>query len=195
LKNAGIPVVQIMEIEQEAVDSCVGVDHFEAGALMARHFLQRGYRRIGYVGCSNRDLTAAKRFQGFRKVLRANSLEVEGIMEFDQPVGVQRGKQGLAQLLSLYPQLDAVYFANDIAAIGGYFHCLGAGIEIPTQLAIGGFSGLQIGQLMPVPLTTVKIDRFEIGRRSAGIIVDRLNGKQPQRINTVDISLIKAETT
>jgi len=195
LKQAGIPVVQIMEIEQDAVDSCVGVDHVKAGALMAQHFLQRGYRRIGYIGCSNRDLTAAKRFQGFRQVLVENNMDVEGIVEFDEPVGVQRGKKGLMRLLSDHPQLDAVYFPNDIAAIGGYFHCLGANIDVPTQLAIGGFSGLEIGQLMPVPLTTVKINRFEIGRLSAGIIVDRLNDKHPKRINTVDIQLIKAETT
>jgi len=54
---------------------------------------------------------------------------------------------------------------------------------------------LKIGQLMPVSLTTVLIDRFEIGRRSAEIIVERLDGQQPESINIVDISLVKGGTT
>ncbi|MCP3662642.1 MAG: LacI family DNA-binding transcriptional regulator [Gammaproteobacteria bacterium] len=195
LKKAGIPVVEIMRVAREPVDACVGIDHVNAGELMAQHFLQRGYHHIGYVGWNNRDLTAAKRLQGFRKGLNKNNLEIVAQIEFDKPVDMERGKNGLALLLTDHPNLDAVYFPNDIAAIGGYFHCLSAGIEVPSQLAIGGFSGLKVGQLMPVPLTTVLIDRFEIGRRGAEIIVDRLDGQQPKKMNIVDISLIEGGTT
>ncbi|MCP4077314.1 MAG: LacI family DNA-binding transcriptional regulator [Gammaproteobacteria bacterium] len=195
LKKAGIPIVEIMRVAKEPVDACVGIDHINAGVLMAQHFMQKGYQQIGYVGWSNRDLTAAKRFQGFSEELKKNDLEIIGVVEFDQPVDMERGKEGLATLLADYPNLDAVYFPNDIAAIGGYFHCLGAGIDVPSELAIGGFSGLKIGQLMPVSLTTVLIDRFEIGRRSAEIIVERLDGQQPESINIVDISLVKGGTT
>ena len=85
LQKAGIPVVEIMEVSKKPVDSCVGVDHVKAGALMARHFLQRGYQRIGYVGWNNRDLTAAKRFRGFRAELKKNDLDVGAILEFESP--------------------------------------------------------------------------------------------------------------
>ena len=195
MANANVPVVEMMEITEDPVDSCVGLDQMEAGALMARHFMDRGYRCIGYVGCNNRDFTAAKRFKGFVGILRENGLDLEGILEFDQPLSMELGKTGLATLLSSHPHLDAVYFPNDIAAIGGVFHCLEAGISVPSSVAIGGFSGLKIGQLMPVPLTTVRVGRFEIGQRSAKVIVDRLNGRHPNHINTVDIKLIQGGTT
>jgi len=195
MSNANVPVVEMMEITEDPVYFCVGLDQMEAGALMARHFIERGYQRIGYLGCNNRDRTAAKRFKGFAGVLRENSLDFEAILEFDRPVSMALGKTGLATLLASHPHLEAVYFPNDIAAIGGLFHCLETGISVPSSIAIGGFSGLKIGQLMPVPLTTVRIGRFEIGQRSAKIIVDRLKGEHPDRINTVDIELIKGGTT
>ncbi|MCP3870088.1 MAG: LacI family DNA-binding transcriptional regulator [Gammaproteobacteria bacterium] len=195
MANANIPVVEMMETTEDPVDFCVGLDHIKAGALMARHFIDQGYRRIGYVGCNDRDRTAAKRFKGFAAALRKDGLKVEGTLEYDQPVSMELGKKGIAALLSDYPHLDAVYFPNDIAAIGGLFHCLEAGISIPSSVAIGGFSGLKIGQLMPVPLTTVRVGRFEVGQRSARIIVDRLNGKHPNHVNIVDIKLIKGGTT
>jgi LacI family gluconate utilization system Gnt-I transcriptional repressor len=195
LKKAGIPVVEIMRVANEPVDACVGVDHVHAGALMGRHFMQRGFQNIGYVGWNNLDLTAGKRLQGFSDELKKGGLEIIGRTEFDRPVDMERGKLGMASLLEDHPNLDAVYFPNDIAAIGGYFHCLGVGIDVPSQLGIGGFSGLMVGQLMPVPLTTVLIDRYEIGRRSAEIIVERLDGKQSRNINIIDIKLVEGGTT
>ena len=195
MASANIPVVEMMEITEDPVDSCVGVDQMEAGALMARHFFDRGYRRIGYVGCDNRDRTAAKRFEGFAGVLREKGIDLESIPGIEQPVNMELGKKGLAALLANHPHLDAVYFPNDIAAIGGLFHCLEAGISVPSSVAIGGFSGLQIGQLMPVPLTTVRIELFDIGQRSAKIVVDRLSGKHPGRIDVVEIRLIQGGTT
>jgi len=195
LENAGIPLVEMMDVTEQPIDTCVGVDHFEAGALMARHFLDRGYRRLGYLGWNRRDLTARKRFEGFKSVLENNGLAFQGIGEFDRPPDIRVGKKGLAELLADHPDLDAVYFPNDVAAVGGLLHCQEAAIDVPASLAIGGFSGLQIGQLMPSPLTTVLVERFEIGRLSARIIVDRLNGEETERVNPIDIKLFPGGTT
>jgi LacI family gluconate utilization system Gnt-I transcriptional repressor len=195
LENAGIPIVQIMSVSENPVDACVGVDHIEAGALMAQHFIERGFKRIGYIGWSDRDLNAAKRFEGFSLELAKHNITVEGTVEFDQPLDMELGKVGLKRLLAEHPDLEAVYFPNDVSAIGGYFYCIESGIDVPKDLAIAGFSGLSIGQLLPTPLTTIGIDRFEIGQRSAEIITQRLNNETPELINVRDIKLIKGSTT
>jgi len=195
MTNAGVPVVEMMEVTDDPVDSCVGVDHSQAGALMARHLIQRGYRHFGYLGWSKRDRTARKRFQGFADVLQEYELSFEGIGEFDRPPDIEIGKTGLKNLLADHPGLDAIYFPNDISAVGGLFYCQEAGIDVPTTLAIGGFSGLQIGQLLPRPLTTVHVERFKIGQQSAEIIVDRLNGLQTPRVNTIECRLVEGGTT
>ncbi|GAB6052843.1 LacI family DNA-binding transcriptional regulator CceR [Magnetospira thiophila] len=195
LKNAGIPLVEMMDTTAEPIDSSVGVDHYAAGALMAHHFMEKGYRRLGYLGWNKHDRTARKRFEGFNRVLAEYGMAFEGLMEFDRPPDIAIGKDGLFNLLIDHPDLEAVYFPNDVAAVGGLFHCLEAKINVPGSLAIGGFSGLQIGQLMPQPLTTVIVKRFEIGRRSAEHIVDRLNGKIVERISTIELKLAPGGTT
>ena len=50
LANAGIPIVEIMDIDGEAIDSVVGISHRRAGRDMAQAILQAGYRRIGFLG-------------------------------------------------------------------------------------------------------------------------------------------------
>ncbi len=47
---------------------------------------------------------------------------------------------------------------------------------------------------MPQPLTTVAVKRFEIGSRSARVVIDRLNGKRPRRVHNLDFELIEGAT-
>ena len=61
-------------------------------------------------------------------------------------------------------------------AVGGVFHCLSAGIVLKDQLAIFGFNGLDIGEALPAPLSTVRSNRYLIGRLAVEKILE-----SPQR--------------
>ena len=186
LAKAGIPVVEIMDVDDEPVDMCVGLSHVEAGHVTARHFVARGYTRIGYVACDLAlDLRAGKRLKGFEEVLSAHGLAIAVTRELPLPTSVPAGQVALAELMADHPDLDAVYFSNDDLAIGAVLHCLSAGIAMPDTIAIAGFNGLVIGQLLPRRLTTVRSPRFSMGRQAARCVVDRLAGKDaPERIDT-----------
>lgn len=195
MANAGIPVVEMMETTSRPIDACVGVDHRRAGAVMARHFIRRGYRRIGYPGWNGSDLAAQKRFEGFAGELAKGGLDFAAVGTFEDGPDIAVGKSGLQRLLRDHGDLDAVYFPNDMAAVGGLLYCQEAGIDVPGRLAVGGFGGLVIGKLLPRPLTTVHIERFEIGRKSADIIVARLNAEKVRRINRIEARLVTGGTS
>ncbi len=66
LENAGIPIVEIMDVDGEAVDSVVGISHRRAGLEMARAIVGAGYRKIGFLGTKMpHDHRARKRLEGF----------------------------------------------------------------------------------------------------------------------------------
>ncbi|KHA54069.1 Transcriptional regulator, LacI family [Sulfitobacter geojensis] len=66
MQNAGVPIVQIMDCDGDAVDACVGFSHSRAGYDMAAELLAAGMRRIGYIGCNlDKDVRAGKRKMGF----------------------------------------------------------------------------------------------------------------------------------
>lgn len=186
LAKAGIPVVEIMDVDGEPVDMCVGLSHVEAGRVTARHFIARGYQRIGYVACDlSLDLRAGKRLKGFEEVLSAHGRAITVRRELPLPTSVPAGQTALAELMADHRSLDAVYFSNDDLAIGAVLHCLSAGIAMPERVAIAGFNGLTIGQLLPHRLTTVSSPRVIIGRQAARCVVERLAGKEaPERIDT-----------
>jgi len=195
MADADIPIVEIMDMTDNPIDICVGINQADAGAEMARHFVERGYRRIGYIGWRETESPAAKRFNGFRDKLREVGLDVVDTAYFDKAHEVEMGKLGLQELFIRYPDLDAVYFVDDLAAVGGLLHCIETGIDVPGSLALGSFGGLKIGQLTPKKITTVRLKRFETGKISAKAIVDRLNGKNPRRIRNLGFELIVGETS
>ncbi len=194
MADADIPVVEIMEITDNPIDICVGIEQADAGAEMARYFVERGYQRIGYIGWRETEFPAAKRFSGFRDRLHEAGLDIVDAVYFDKAHEIEMGKFGLQELLAKCPDLDAVYFVDDLAAVGGLIHCIEAGIDVPGSLALGAFGGLKIGQLTPRKITTVGLKRFETGKISAKVIIDRLNGKNPRRIHDLGFEFIAGET-
>ena len=168
LSAADVPVVELMELTDKPIDMCVGLDQAAAGAAMAEHLLQRGYRRFGYLGSDHHaDVAAARRLQGFIAELQGEGAELVATLNVPERFGIELGRNHAVALLAQAPDIDAVYCANDAVAAGTMMYCLSAGIEVPAGLAIAGFSGLDIAAAMPVPITTIKSPRFDIGRAGA----------------------------
>ena len=81
-------------------------------------------------------------------------------------------------LLAVKPRLDAVFAANDSAAIGAMKAVWEAGLRVPEDIAIVGVGDIALGDLLRVPLTTVGWSRDEQGKRAAELLLDRL-GPEP----------------
>lgn len=194
LRNASVPVVEIMELYDDPIDICVGLDHREAGAAIAAHLIARGYRRFGYVGFHEIDSSAARRFHGIREVLERSGQSIKAEKLFERPPDIEMGKEGLASLLEMSADLEAVFFSNDTAAIGGLLLCWERGIDVPGQLAVAGFSGLKSGQVMPRKLTTIATERYKIGTFGARAVLNRLDGQPVSPRLDLGFYLIEGET-
>lgn len=195
LKACGVPVVELMDIEGTPIDIAVGMSHQMAGRETAARLVAAGYRHIGYVGHDmERDVRASKRRASFMAGLSDAGTSLTGEVMAPGASSVHAGRAGLAQLLNTHPKIDAVYFSNDDMAIGGVFHCMGAGIAMPAQLAIIGFNGLDIGQELPQPLTTMLTRRREIGAIAGQCVLDRLAGLEARTITDVPFEFIKGKT-
>lgn len=178
LLGAKIPLVQIMEVGgREPLDMNVGISHREAGRAMADYMLGRGYRRIGVIG-AQMDYRSQRRIQGFLDGLaEAGVYEEDRVITTTQPSSVHLGGELLAELLTLQPDVDAVFCCNDDLAYGAIFESQRRHIRIPQQLAIAGFNDLEASACINPSLTSIAVPLYEIGRRAASMLMDRLDGK------------------
>lgn len=174
LRTSRIRVAQLMEIDCDAIDVAVGLSHIDAGRDTGRHLLARGYRRFGYVRHDFRgDQRARRRYDGLSETLAVAGLSIVDEIMFKGPSSAPAGRAMTAELLARSPNIDVVVFSNDDLAIGGVFHCLAHNIALKTQLGLFGFNGLEIGQTLPVPLSTIRSNRFLIGRSAIEKILEQ----------------------
>ena len=175
LSEAGIPVVQIMDTDGDAIDSIVGFSHRTAGIEMAQALLEKGRKRFGYIGCNlQSDLRADKRRQGFENSLRQHGLNFEASLTRKGLSSVGDGRELTHQLLAENPDLDCIYYSNDDVAFGGLCYCLSVNVNVPERIALAGFNGLGILQGFPGMIATSTTLRSDIGRASAEVIIQSL---------------------
>ena len=171
LENAGIPVVEIMDVDGTAIDSVVGISHRRAGREMARAIIDAGYRKIGFLGTKMPDdHRARKRFEGFTEALHAAGLEITETEYYGGGSALLKGRQMTEAILKRCPDLDFLYYSNDMIGAGGLLWCLEQGIDVPGTLGLAGFNGLEILDGMPIRLATMDACRREIGTRAARIV-------------------------
>jgi len=72
--------------------------------------------------------------------------------------------------------MTAVFAGNDILALGAMFECHRRGIRVPEDMAIVGFNDLEFSATAFPSLTTVATPRYEMGRRSAEIVLEIIRG-------------------
>jgi LacI family transcriptional regulator, gluconate utilization system Gnt-I transcriptional repressor len=195
LKATKSRIIQIMDIDAEPIGVAVGMSHFKAGREMARYLISKGYRRFGFVGHDlKHDVRANKRYMSFRSTLAEAGASFVGEALLPAPSGVDLGRRGLQTLLAEHRNIEVVVFSNDDVAIGGFYHCLAAGIDVPGQLGLAGFNGLDIGQQLPRPLTTIKTHRYELGFKAGQIALDLIAGRPVAPMTDVGFELVPGAT-
>ena len=188
LRASGIPVVEIMDTDGEPVDAVVGISHRRAGRLMAQAILERGYRHIGFLGTKMPvDHRARKRFEGFTEALAKAGVEVEDREFYSGGSTLAKGREMTEAMLSRSPDLDMLYYSNDMIGAGGLLWCLDQGINVPGRLGLAGFNGVELLDGLPRRLATMDAGRAEIGGAAARIVAEAVLQEIPARGRRIEL--------
>jgi len=176
MANAGIPIVEIMDLDGDPVDMNVGLSHFRAGYETGREILKRGYKRLGFIGTKlPLDYRAAKRLKGFQKALDEAGVELADQELISRSSTLLRGRELTAEMLARTPDIDVIYYSSDTMSCGGLMHCIMNDISVPNQLALAGFNGLDLRNGLPMLTATMNAYRYEIGKRAAGLVLEHMS--------------------
>ncbi len=181
VERARIPVVHMMEVSALSGVYCVGFSQEAAAETMTSHLLAQGYRRIAFVA-SQLDARTLARNRGYRDTLiRAGLYDSNRELLVPEPSSIGLGGALLERMTRQAPDCDAIFFCNDDLAQGALFACQRMGISVPDQLAIAGFNDLPASAHIVPSLTTVATPRYEIGVKSAQMLLGLIEGQKPAR--------------
>ena len=174
LDHAAIPVVEIMDVDGDPIDTMVGISHRRAGAEMAAGILAAGYRRIGFIGTHMpEDHRARKRLAGFEARLAEAGVQLAAREYYQGGSSLLKGRELTQRILTREPDLDFLYYSNDMIGAGGLIWCLEQGLDIPGRLGLAGFNGVDLLDGLPMRLATTDARRIDIGRRAARIVAGK----------------------
>ena len=177
LRNAGIPVVEIMDVDGTPIDAMVGISHRRAGREMAKAIMKAGYQNIGFMGTKMPlDHRARKRFEGFTEALAKNGIEIMDQEFYSGGSALLKGREMTEAMLERTPELDFLYYSNDMIGAGGLLYLTEKGVDIPGQIGLAGFNGVELLQGLPRKLASMDACRRESGRHAAQIIASRVKG-------------------
>jgi LacI family gluconate utilization system Gnt-I transcriptional repressor len=192
IASARIPVVETGDLTANPLDMLVGFSNERVGRSVARHFAERGRRRLAFI--AGDDPLSLLRRSGFAATARERGvpLDERAIAHVSPTVG--GGRQGLQDLLARGVEIDAVFCGSDQIAMGVLFEAMARRIAVPQQLAVMGFGNLGASASTYPALSTVAVDAGGIGRAAAGLILERLDASKrtpepqpPSRPHIVDV--------
>ena len=159
---------------------------FSAKAAGASDFSARGWIR----GCSGG-------FEGYRDAMKAASLfDPQPVVTTSMPTTVTLGGTLFADLVAQAPDIDAVFCVNDDLALGALFECQRRQISVPEQMAIVGFNDLEFMASAVPTLTSVRTNRYEMGRDAATMVIDAIEGRRPsQPVVDLGFSVMKRQSS
>lgn len=154
------------------------VTNNELGARqLTEHMLSLGHRRLGFIGGPQFAANARERLKGFldamKSVGEADAFVAEG--GFD----IESGRSAARRWLADRNRPTAIIGVNDLVALGAMEAALEGGLEIPVDVAIGGFDDIQLASSSLIGLTSVSQHIDQMGQRSVQVLLGLLEGPLP----------------
>jgi LacI family gluconate utilization system Gnt-I transcriptional repressor len=169
-----------MELGPYPVDMMVGFSHNKAAFSAVSHLIDGNYKRIGFLG-ARMDPRVQRRLEGYRDAMKAAGLyDPRLIITTPVPTSVSMGGMLFADLLTLVPDMDAVFCVNDDIALGVLFECQRRQISVPDDMAIVGFNDLEFMAAAVPPITSVRTNRYEMGRDAISMVMAAIDGERPE---------------
>jgi LacI family transcriptional regulator, gluconate utilization system Gnt-I transcriptional repressor len=191
LKKLGIPVMEMWDYRPDPIDMLVGFSNAEGGRLMGNHFAERGFRRVAYAGRT--EDRGAQRLAGFADGL---GRQPELVLPLEGLRAVGDGMAALDTVLDRLPDCDAIFFPTDLLAVGALLRARQLCVPVPDRVAIAGYGDLDVAEHLAVPLTTVHVRSYEMGRQAGGLLRKRLTHEAiEERIILSPISLAIRQST
>jgi LacI family transcriptional regulator len=172
----GLPAVLLNTPETMMDHPSMAIDNRAGAAAIARHLIELGRRHIVHIAGPDHNIDARERREGFEEAVRALAPDAMVTVlpgDFNEDTGETAAETILREKM----QVDAVFAANDMMAVGCLQALRAAGKRVPEDIAVVGFDDVPIARYLA--LTTARVNIAEIGARAVIRLTEIMNGEAP----------------
>ena len=146
----------------------------------AKHLIGLGHKKIAYLTGPPTAPWAHERFEGYRRALREENLELDDKFVFQAGSTIEDGTKAALQLLNEGANPTAIMAVSDLVAIGCADTLLQQGVRIPEDISVVGFGNVLTAEYFRVPLTTVRQPKARMGYAAVDVMKKLIAGETPE---------------
>jgi len=195
--NPTRPLVIVNKVIDPAPGIGVVCSKIVQGAKLAVCYLiEKGHTEIGMIAGEVAPLGMINRVIGYRQALEDHGVPFREERIILGPPVFQHGFDAMKVLVENRHKITAVFCYNDLIAMGAVQSCKAMGLRVPEDCAIIGFDNIRYTEMVNPPLTTVHVDKYEIGIQAASLLMDMF--EDPERVYPpiyIDTELVVREST
>ena len=175
IQGRGLPIVFCGRPSQLAATSYVDVDNTGGSREAVQHLVSRGCSTIALIGGPQDMIAGRDRLEGYRSALADAGRPVEESLVEYGDFSEGSGAEAMKRLLVRRPDLDGVFAASDLMAMGALRALRDAGRAVPADVALVGFDDGPLAAVADPPLTTVHQPMEQLGREMATMLLAQIS--------------------
>lgn len=205
IEKLKIPFVRIDRAAENNTFDSIGLDNYKGAKLAVEHLIEVGCKKIAHISGPKSYPPSSERKRGYvetvadRAVRDGKTSPEESVIVYEGDFTLESGKLLTQILMNQHKDVDGIFLGNDLMAIG----CLKAlklmGYQIPKEVAIIGFDGIKLTEMVEPEISTVEQPIYDIGVVSTNKLIRKIEGLENDKSilgeTSLDIRLVTRQST
>ena len=179
LSGAGIPIVMVGRPSKGTEASYVDVDNRQGGHSAVAHLISGGRKVVATIAGPQDMAAGVDRLAGYRDALAEAGITTDPKLVTIGDFTQDGGANAMTRLLKARPDIDGVFAASDLMAVGALSVLAAAGRRVPADVAVVGFDDSPVATSTTPRLTSVRQPIEAMGREVARLLVDAVEASDP----------------
>ncbi len=199
LKKKTIPFVLIcrhFNFELLVELDYVSTDDVKGALLATTHLIEKGHRRILFINGPTYVSSAKERLAGYKRALFEAGVKLDESLIREGGIKMEDGYRITKEELEKPRRFTAIFAYSDFVALGAMKALKEANLKIPRDIALIGYDDIDIVSFLEVPLTTMRIPKYELGMEGFKLLTKKMAGEadSPQKV-ILPTELVVREST
>lgn len=172
----------------------VTCDDLAGGRMIAEHLLSLGRRDVAVIAGLPFASTGIERTKGLVDAFAEAGVRIPPHRIVKNGFDAEAGRKAAELILSRRPYPDAIFAANDFAAIGAMGILRDKGLRIPDDVALVGYNDTPLAESVTISLTTIGSPMHQMGRLALETLLDKLAGKEVHSQRLAPTLIVRGST-
>lgn len=182
LERKKVPFVLLGRHFDVVESDYVITDEIEGAFLATDYLIKKGHKKILFINGPNYISSAKERLVGYKRALQEHAILFDKSLVKEGALKMEDGYRIMKEILSVGTKFTAVFAYCDFVVLGIMQALEEAKLKIPENIAIVGYDDVVFAGFLQVPLTTVHIPKYELGKEAMKLLKKKIEGEiqEPQ---------------